>query len=82
MWVKYPVKPSDKQHKDTRREDTNNRATKSFKSYYQSLKPPVEIQGLHNTVEPNLFSKLVLFLHKCNYISDIKRWRNLSVAFV
>lgn len=41
-------------------------AAKSFKSYCQSLKPPVEIQGLHNTLvlrvqESNLFSNLLHF---------------------
>lgn len=50
MWIKHPIEPSDKQHKDIRREDTNNQVTKSFKSYCQSLKPPVEIQGLPNTL--------------------------------
>lgn len=62
MWIKHPIESSNKQHKDTKREDTNNQATKSFKSYCQS----VEIQGLHNTLmwrvqESNLFSNLLYF---------------------
>lgn len=45
----------------TKRQDTNNQATKSFKNYCQSLEPPMESQGLCNTSAFNLISNLLRF---------------------
>lgn len=42
-------------------QDANNQATKSLKNYCRSLEPPMESQGLYNTLESNLISNLLHF---------------------
>lgn len=81
MWIKHAAEPSDKEQKDTRRQDTNNHATKSFNSYSQSLGPPMESQGLCNTLDFNLISNLLHF-SKSWLHSSIKKTEKSSVAFV
>jgi len=42
MGIKHAAEPGNKQQEDTRRQDTNKQATKSFKNYCRSSEPPKE----------------------------------------
>lgn len=61
MWIKHAAESSNKHQRHTRRQNTNNQATKSFWNYCQCLEPPMESQELCNTLESNLINKSFLF---------------------